>query len=99
MDEKPKPPQYLLTQWEQVPVPKTRGRGGPYSPPVTTALAINPSNNPTSSTMESLVAVLTASTTVMLNNMLQHSHGSGTQPSLPAKRPGSPLPDVKDWLC
>ncbi|KAF9778350.1 hypothetical protein BJ322DRAFT_1114163 [Thelephora terrestris] len=95
--EKPKPPQYLLAEWEQVPTPKPRGRGGPYSPPVTTAPIINPSNT-TTSTMESLVAVLAASTTVMLNNMLQSSHASGSQQKPPTKRPASPLPDVKDWL-
>lgn len=48
--------------------------------------------------MESLIAVLTASTTVMLNNVLQNSQSSGSQQSPPQKRPASPLPDIQDWL-
>ena len=39
-------------------------------------------------TIESLIAVLTASTTIMLSNVLQNSQ----------KRPTSPLPDTQDWL-
>lgn len=48
--------------------------------------------------MESLIAVLTASTTVMLNNVLQNSSSLGNQQRSPLKRPASPLPDLKDGL-
>lgn len=49
--------------------------------------------------MYSLIAVLTASTTIMLNNVLQNSQSSGSQQSPLANQPASPLPDVQDWLC
>lgn len=55
------------------------------------------SSGPTNSTLESLVAVLAASTTVMLNNMLQGSPNLGGQQG-PQKRPNSPLPEAGDWL-
>lgn len=55
------------------------------------------SSTPTTSALESLVAVLAASTTVMLNNMLQGAPNLGSQQG-PQKRPNSPLPEACDWL-
>jgi len=98
MNEKPKPPQYLPAEWEQLPTPKPRGRNGPYPPLATATPAANPPPTSATSAMDSLVAVLTASTTVMLSNMLQNSQGSGSQQNPLTKRPASPLPDARDWL-
>ena len=89
----------MLAEWEQVPTPKARGRRGPHSPPIITAPIVDPSpSSSATSTMESLVTVLAASTTIMLNNMMQNSQASGSQQSPLAKRPASPLPNVEDWL-
>ena len=98
MDKKPRPPQYLLAEWEQFATPKSRGRTGPHPPPAALATSHPPTSAPTTSAIESLVAVLAASTTVMVNNMLQNSENQASQPSQPAKRPASPLPEVRDWL-
>ena len=55
------------------------------------------SSTPSTSALDSLVSVLAASTTVMLNNMLQGSPNLGSQLG-PQKQLPSPLPEAQDWL-
>ena len=98
MDKKPRPPQYLLTEWEQVATPKAHGQTGPYPPLAALATSYPPTSAPTTSAIKSLIAVLAASTTVIVNNMLQNSQNPGSQLSQPTKWPASPLPEVQDWL-
>jgi hypothetical protein len=89
---------HLLARWEQVPTPKPRGQNGPHPSSITAVPDTGRSSStPSTSALDSLVAVLAASTTVMLNNMLQGSPNLGSQPG-PHKRPPSPLPEAQDWL-
>ena len=88
----------MLAEWEQAATPKARGRTGPYPPLAALATSHPPTSAPTTSAIKSLVAVLAASTTVMVNNMLQNSQNPGSQLSQPTKQPASSFPEVQDWL-
>ncbi|KAF9778377.1 hypothetical protein BJ322DRAFT_1114188 [Thelephora terrestris] len=106
---KDSPPLDLLAEWgvdtasvvettSAVATPTTskpRGRNGPHPAIPIPALIPVPSPSPSSAT-ESMLTLMVASNTMMMNHMVQNglNSGLGNQLSPGLKRPLSPLPDV-----